>query len=185
MGLKVLAFTFDNGFISRQAIDNIRAITAECNVESIIVGHDSMKEVFRESLARFSTVCKGCFKALLDLSLLLADERGINLIVTGLSRGQIVEERLKRFHDDGIFDPEVVERQLEQGREAYHLLERFSGLGGGQFRDGTIFDRVKLIDFFRYSNASKSDIYATLARLQPALVQPAGYRILLLELHDQ
>jgi hypothetical protein len=173
MGLKVLAFTFDNGFISRQAIENIRAITAECNVESIIAGHDSMKEVFRESLARFSTVCKGCFKALLDLSLLLADERGINLIVTGLSRGQIIEERLKRFLDEGIFDPEVIERRLEQGREAYHVLERFSGLGGSQFHDGTVFDRVKLIDFFRYSNATKSDIYATLRARSQRWVQPA------------
>ena len=172
MGLKVVAFTFDNGFISRQAIENIRAITAECNVESIIVGHPSMKEVFRESLARFSTVCKGCFKALLDLSLLLADERGINLIVTGLSRGQIVEERLKRFYEGGAFDPHLIERQLDQGREAYHVLERFSGLDGSQFRDATIFDRVKLIDFFRYSDASKSDIYATLRSRSQRWVQP-------------
>lgn len=172
MGLRVLTFTFDNGFISRQALDNIRAITTELGVEAIVAGHAEMRQVFHESLSRFSTVCKGCFKALLDLSLVLADQRGIGTIVTGLSRGQIVEERLKYFYERQQWDQARIEAELAQGRQVYHTMERFAGLDGKPFEDGAIFERVSLVDYFRYSAVTKAEIFAELRRRNLRWTQP-------------
>ncbi|WPN60166.1 condensation domain-containing protein [Pseudomonas sp. P9_31] len=172
MQLKVMTYTFDNGFISRQAFDNIARITSDLNIEHITGTHAQMREVFRESLQRYSTVCKGCFKALLDHSLTLADQRGINLIFTGMSRGQIVEERLRFFHDRNIFDPQIIDAKLAEGRRIYHQVERYAGLDGKQFYDDSIFDRVRLIDFYRYSNAQKKDIYDYLSTSQAGWKEP-------------
>ncbi|WP_083236404.1 7-cyano-7-deazaguanine synthase [Pseudomonas sp. S3E12] len=162
MGLKVHTFTFDNGFISKQALTNISNITQKLDVEHTTLTHANMHEVFRESLTRHSTVCKGCFKALLDLSLEFAEQQGINLIVNGLSRGQIVEERLKKFYEQDTFDSGTIEQGLKDGRRIYHTVEAYSGLNGARFKDDSIFDRITLIDYFRYSDASKEDIYRCL-----------------------
>jgi hypothetical protein len=172
MQLKVMTYTFDNGFISRQAFDNIARITSDLNIEHVTGTHAQMREVFRQSLKRYSTVCKGCFKALLDHSLTLADQRGINLIFTGMSRGQIVEERLKFFHDRNIFDPQTIDAKLAEGRRIYHQVERYAGLDGKPFYDNSIFDRVRLIDFYRYSDARKQDIYDYLSTSQAGWEEP-------------
>ncbi len=172
MQLKVMTYTFDNGFISRQAFDNIARITSDLNIEHVTGTHAQMREVFRQSLKRHSTVCKGCFKALLDHSLTLADQRGINLIFTGMSRGQIVEERLKFFHDRNIFDPQTIDTKLAEGRRIYHQVERYAGLDGKPFYDNSIFDRVRLIDFYRYSDAKKQDIYDYLSTSQAGWEEP-------------
>lgn len=172
MQLKVMTYTFDNGFISRQAFDNIARITSDLNIEHVTGTHAQMREVFRQSLKRHSTVCKGCFKALLDHSLTLADHRGINLIFTGMSRGQIVEERLKFFHDRNIFDPQTIDTKLAEGRRIYHQVERYAGLDGKPFYDNSIFDRVRLIDFYRYSDAKKQDIYDYLSTSQSGWEEP-------------
>lgn len=173
LGLKLLAFTFDNGFISRQAIDNINDITAELGVKSVIFTHAEMNEVFKESLQKYSTVCKGCFKAILDLSLSLADDLGIETIVTGLSRGQIAEERLKFFLSCDIVDPALVDKKLKEGRYIYHVTERFKGLDGEKFLDGVATERVQLIDFFRYSDVSKAAIYDFLKMRSLRWTQPS------------
>lgn len=172
MGLKVHTFTFDNGFISKQALSNIGTITQQLDVTHTTVTHANMHEVFRESLARHSTVCKGCFKALLDLSLEFADQQGISIIVNGLSRGQIVEERLKKFYERGEYDPDAIERGLEAGRRIYHTIEQYNGLAGERFPDDGVFDRVRLIDYFRYSDVSKEEIYRCLTEQNDLWKEP-------------
>ncbi len=44
----------------------------------------------------------------------------IPTVVTGLSRGQIMDERLSWFHEQGIFDVAEIEEKLRLGREVYH-----------------------------------------------------------------
>ncbi|KTT40095.1 hypothetical protein RSA46_21165 [Pseudomonas oryzihabitans] len=172
MQLKVMTYTFDNGFISRQAFDNIERITGDLDIKHVTGTHEQMREVFRQSLKRHSTVCKGCFKALLDHSLILADQQGINLIFTGMSRGQIVEERLKFFHDRNIFDPRTIDAKLAEGRRIYHQVEHYAGLDRKPFYDDSIFDRVRLIDFYRYCDAKKQDIYDYLSSNQAGWKEP-------------
>jgi hypothetical protein len=172
MGLRVITFTFDNGFISPQALINVRSITEELGVRSVIASHNEMKAVFKESLSRYSTVCKGCFKGLLDLSLAFADENNMNMIVTGLSRGQIVQERLKFFYDRGTFNPDVIEKKLQEGRQIYHAVERFRGLDGRKFLENGSIDRVAMVDYFRYDGVTKAEIYETLKSRSHRWTQP-------------
>ena len=94
MGLKVYAFTLDNGFISEEAKDNIRRVTEQLGVPVEFATTPAMNAIFRDSLTHFSNVCQGCFKTIYTLALQRAREEGVAFIVTGLSRGQIFETRL-------------------------------------------------------------------------------------------
>ena len=94
MGLRVYAFTLDNGYISEQAKDNIRRVVAALGVEHEFATTPAMNAIFRDSLTRFSNVCNGCFKTIYTLGMTRARELGIPIIVTGLSRGQFFETRL-------------------------------------------------------------------------------------------
>src|SRR5690606_6668906 len=108
----VLTFTLDNGYISEQAKANIRRITSDLGVEHIFGETPHMREIFAESLRRFSNVCNGCFKTIYTLALKLARERGIPCIVTGLSRGQFFETRVAELFQNGVFEPDEIDRQI-------------------------------------------------------------------------
>ena len=68
MGLRVYAFTLDNGYISEQAKDNIRRVVAALGVEHEFATTPAMNAIFRDSLTRFSNVCNGCFKTIYTLA---------------------------------------------------------------------------------------------------------------------
>src|SRR5215470_12370941 len=105
LGLRVMTFTFDNGFISKTALRNVEEITSELGIEHVTATRADQNKIFLLSLQQHKSVCNGCFRSLLDLSTELAHERRIPTIVTGLSRGQIIDERLSWFYQQGIFDP--------------------------------------------------------------------------------
>jgi len=164
LGLRVMTFTFDNGFISKTALRNVERITGELGVEHVTANRDDQNRVFLDSLTRHQSVCNGCFRSLLELSLQLARERGIPSVVTGLSRGQIIDERLAWFYQRGLFDPLEIERQLAVGRRVYHQL-------GGEL-DAEAVERVEVIDYYRYSEATKQDIQRFLQHRSPLWSRP-------------
>ncbi|MFP5265312.1 MAG: condensation domain-containing protein [Blastocatellia bacterium] len=173
MGVNVMTFTFDNGFISQKALENIAKITTALNVTHVTAGLENMPEVFRESLEKHSSVCNGCFKGLLELSLRLAEEKKINYIVTGLSRGQIISERLAWFYERNIFDCEQIESELAVGRKVYHGLGDYKGLRLRGVEHDSIFDRIALIDFYRYTDVAKSEILRFLKQRDALWEQPS------------
>lgn len=162
MGLRVMTFTFDNGFISRAALRNVESVTSALGVEHVTATHHDQKRVFLESLNEHKSVCNGCFRSLLELSTRLAHERGIPSIITGLSRGQIIDERLSWFHSRGVFDPEEIEQGLRMGRTAYHR---------GAV-EASALSSVEVVDFFRYSGVSKDGIRDFLRLHSPAWSEP-------------
>jgi len=99
--LRVLAFTFDNGFISPAAIDNMRTVAAELGVDHVIVKprFGLLRELFAASvdpamyppkaLERSSGVCSTCMGLAKGLALLLALEKRLPMMVYGWSPGQI------------------------------------------------------------------------------------------------
>ncbi|MCP4178923.1 MAG: hypothetical protein GY756_14260, partial [bacterium] len=91
LGLKVLAFTFDNGYISDTAFSNIKRITSKLGVDSLICNNDNMNQIFVESLHLDHTVGGRCFQALTTVSTKVAIDKGIKMVFTGLSRGQIFD----------------------------------------------------------------------------------------------
>lgn len=164
LGLKVLTFTFDNGFISKTAFDNIQRITTGLDVDNITMATKNMNEIFVESLQNDKTVCSGCFRGLTSLSTRLAKEKGINMIITGLSRGQIIDTKLSRFYDIGVYDEKEIENRLLIHRKFYHAInDKTSKLIGGTIDESSL-DEIYFIDYFRYDEVSTKKIREYLAK---------------------
>ncbi len=170
MGLKVHAFTLDNGYISEQAKANIRRV-----VEKLGVGHEfgstpHMKEIFRDSLTRFSNVCNGCFKTIYTLAVQCARARGIRVIVTGLSRGQFFETRLSpHLFESASFRPEEVDQAVLEARKVYHRLDDAVSrrLDVACFRDDRLFEEIEFVDFYRYCEVELEEMMRYLDRRVP------------------
>jgi amino acid adenylation domain-containing protein len=162
-GLRVLAFTFDNGYISQGAFRNIRRITEQLGVDLEIGQVQAMDEVFKESLRADSTVCSGCFRGLTTLSTHVALERGIPAVVTGLSRGQIYDTKLRMLFEAGIRDPEEIESRLMTHRKLYQARrDRTSELIAQQVSQ-SVLDDMLFLDYFRYDDVRTAQIKEYLA----------------------
>lgn len=172
MGLKVLAFTFDNGFISKAAFENIKRQTTKLGVESIIRQTERMDDIFIESLQSDSTVCSGCFKSLTAISTLLAEEKGINVIFTGLSRGQIFDTKLAGLYQQGIFEVNEIERQLMLFRQMFHAAQDRTNQLLELDLSNVPFEKMHFIDFFRYDTVSVPNIRAYLKTRDSFWQQP-------------
>ncbi len=175
MGLSVYAFTLDNGFISRDAMANIRQVTSHLGVPIEFGTTPDMAAIFRDSLARFSNVCNGCFKTIYTLGMLRARALGIPVIITGLSRGQLFETRLSpEMFLDGQRDPGDVDAAVLAARKAYHRTPDAVGrvIDVRAFNDDRIFEEVAVVDFYRYSDVALADMLSYLARAVP-WIRPA------------
>jgi amino acid adenylation domain-containing protein len=176
MGLKVLVYTFDNGYISDQAMSNIRNAVADLAVELVVGRTDSIDAIYVDSLQTHHTVCNGCFKTIYTLGLNLARERGIGVMVTGMSRGQIFETRLADLYAQGVFDADEIERAVIQARRVYHdqddAVSRL--LDVSYARSAGVFDEVRIIDYYRYDAASVDEIYQYIYRHVPWIKPRTG-----------
>ena len=169
MGANPLVFMLDNGFISDEAKANARRVVALLDLELVIGSTPEMPGIFAESLRRFSNVCQGCFKTIYNLALNLAVERGIGAIVTGLSRGQIFETRLADLYRRRIYDPEAVDRTIDEARRAYHRMDDAPAavLSTGELGVDEVLDRVSFIDFYRYSDVELDELLAYIGERTP------------------
>lgn len=171
-GLRVLAFTFDNGYVSPTAFDNIHRITANLGVALEIGGAEKMSAVFAESLAADSTVCSGCFRGLTALSTRLAQDKRIPAVVTGLSRGQILDTKLRPLLRAGIHDPSEIDARLLIHRKVYHArADRISGLLALPVAVDRLADTA-FLDYFRYDATTSSEIRNFLATRDSAWAAP-------------
>ncbi|NTV50333.1 MAG: hypothetical protein HGB32_06370 [Geobacteraceae bacterium] len=99
-GLKVLALTFDNSFISERSFVNMRNVTATLGVDHLILRPNprTLKTIFRASAAkelysakaleRASSICTSCIGLVKAVMLRTALEKGIHFIGFGWSPGQ-------------------------------------------------------------------------------------------------
>ncbi len=160
MGFKVYGLTLDNGFISPEALANAQRVVDDLGIDHEFASTEHMPEIFRDSLNRFSNVCQGCFKTIYTLSLRRADELGIPVLVTGLSRGQLFETRLNLGLFHGNRTDEEIDRTVLQARKAYHRRNDAVTrcLGNEEFQDDDIFERIQLVDFYRYWSASLTEM---------------------------
>jgi len=100
-GLRILAFTFDNGFVSPRACQNMRRVGEALVVDHIIfkLRFDLLRRIFRASMSpdfyplkareRASNICTSCMSLAKGMALQLALDRGIPLIAYGWSPGQV------------------------------------------------------------------------------------------------
>jgi hypothetical protein len=99
--LSVLAFTFDNGFVSPGAISNMRTVAERLDIDHVIVKprFELMREVFNASttpgmyppraLERASGICNSCMGLAKGIALRMALEKEIPILAYGWSPGQI------------------------------------------------------------------------------------------------
>ena len=98
--LKVLAVTFDNGFISEQAFKNIRTVTENLGVDNVIFKADFqvLKKLYNaaiekplfsmKALERASSICNCCIAFVKYTTLKIALEKEIPIMAWGWSPGQ-------------------------------------------------------------------------------------------------
>ncbi len=169
-GFRPYSLTLDNGFISEGAKDNVRRSVADLGIDHEFVTLEAMNEIFRDSLERHSNVCHGCYKAIYTVATTRADELGIPLIVTGLSRGQLFETRLipQQFSADR-FDPDAIDRAVLEARKVYHRLDDGPNrlLDTTVFTDDEVFDRIEYLDFYRYVDVELSEMLEFLENRAP------------------
>ncbi len=163
-GLRVLALTLDNGYLSDEALANVDRVCTALGVDSEVLTTPHMKEIFADSLRRHSNVCHGCFKTIYTLSMQRAREEGIGFIVTGLSRGQIFETRLHDLFALRIFDPVEIEQRILAARKVYHRVDDAVRelLDTRLFSDESVFTDIEFVDFYRYCDVDLDEIYHTL-----------------------
>lgn len=161
MGLKVLAFTLDNGYISDQAKGNINRIVGKLNVDHVYGTTEHMNKIFVDSLHRHHNVCNGCFKTIYTLATQIALEKQIPFVVTGLSRGQFFETRLTEelFWDENA-DVTKIDDTILEARKLYHQEEDAVKdlMDVTAFNDDETFDKVQFVDFYRYSDVSLEEM---------------------------
>jgi predicted PP-loop superfamily ATPase len=99
-GLRILAVSFDNGFISDTAVLNIKQVTDSLGIDHLFFKPkwDILKKVFsaagerelysRKSLERASTICTTCIGMVKSVCLKMAIEQNIPMIGYGWSPGQ-------------------------------------------------------------------------------------------------
>ncbi len=174
LGFRIYAFTLDNGYISDQARDNVQRVVDDLGIDHEFATTEHMPEIFRDSLTRFSNVCQGCFKTIYTLSLRRADQLGIPALITGISRGQLFETRLNVGLFRGNRGDEEIDQAVLQARKAYHRRNDAVThyLGNEEFRSDEIFDRIQLIDFYRYWSATLTEMLEFLANRAP-WIRPA------------
>ena len=170
MGLKVLAFTLDNGYISQGALDNAQRVCRSLGVDHVFGRTDAMNAIFVDSLERHHNVCNGCFKTIYTLSTKIALEKKIPIIVTGLSRGQFFETRLTEelFWDDSI-NADMIDDIILNARKAYHQVDDAVNrlLDVSFYEDESTFEKVKFVDFYRYCDVELSDLMSYLNKKLP------------------
>lgn len=100
-GLRPLAFTLDNGFVSEKAKENMRHICDNLGIDLLTVKPDpeKMDAVFKVALqhkifaknviSRVSAACYACITFVNYKAIQLAIEKGLRIIASGFTHGQI------------------------------------------------------------------------------------------------
>jgi hypothetical protein len=114
-------------------------------------------------------VCDGCFKTIYTLSINLAREKGIQYIVTGLSRGQLFETRLSDLYEQKIYSRDEIDNAVLAARQAYHGMEDAVSrcLDVQIFNDEHLLKEIQFVDFYRYYDVELDEMLAYLAEHAP------------------
>ncbi|HOP62738.1 MAG TPA: hypothetical protein PK906_05150 [Spirochaetota bacterium] len=100
-GLRVLSFTFDNGYISPTAFENIRRVTNYLGIDQItftpskknmnaIIKASALNPIYNaRTLTRISAVCNSCISIVNMTALKIAIEKKLPFVLAGFTLGQI------------------------------------------------------------------------------------------------
>jgi len=146
--LRILALSFDNGFVSETAVTNIKKVTDHLGIDHIFFkpAQDVLMTIFstaakrelysRKTLERASTICTSCIGLVKSLCLKMAIEQDIPMIGFGWSPGQAPVESsimknnpaLVRMAQQAILQP--MKTVAGDGIDAYFLQEKHYAMPG-------------------------------------------------------
>ncbi len=137
--LNILAFTFDNGFITDHTFSNIRNVLSKLDVDHIIFRPKSdlitkifstsaNDEIYPISLLKFgSSICISCIRMVNNLSLKTAIEKDIPMVMLGNSPGQLIQSENELIYQDNKIPYELKKRLFKPlsdkiGSEIYYYF---------------------------------------------------------------
>jgi len=165
MGFKVLTVTYDSGHYDQAGLDRIKRITTNLGVDHIFLRHKDSDRILRESLKVAKTMCKGCIHTSSSLAGEHAYKNNIKFVIgETLSRGQIVENKLFKFLDLGIHDVAEIEREVKNLMRNVAAMDKsiYDIINIDVVKDGSLYDKVEFIDFYRYFEISNEEMAAYL-----------------------
>jgi amino acid adenylation domain-containing protein/non-ribosomal peptide synthase protein (TIGR01720 family) len=165
MGFKVLTVTYDSGHYDQESLDRIKRITKQIGVDHILLRHQDSDRILKESLRTAKTMCKGCIHTSTSLAGEYAYKNNIKFVIgETLSRGQIVENKLFKFLEMGIHDIDEIEREADKLMRNVAALDKniFDIINIDIVKDGSMYDKVEFIDFYRYFNVTNEEMAAYL-----------------------
>lgn len=94
--LNPLAFMFDNGFESKEAIHNVENAVEKLGVDFMFYKSNYMKKMFSKILETNSkaVVCHPCSLWYMDLAYEIADRHEIPIIIAGWTKGQSTSQKI-------------------------------------------------------------------------------------------
>ncbi len=169
--LNILAITFDNGFLSEQAIKNIRIVVENLGTDHIFFKprFDMLKKIFTKcaknniyppkTIERASTICISCMGIVKFSALRVALEKNIPFITFGWSPGQapITSSVMKnnpqmvKMMQNAIFEPlymlvgdEIKPYFLEEAHfnGSYHFPYNISPLAFLEYSEEKIYQKI-------------------------------------------
>ncbi|MBI5593243.1 MAG: 7-cyano-7-deazaguanine synthase [Deltaproteobacteria bacterium] len=176
MGIRVLAMTFDNGYMSDRCRKNIKDVCNSYQVDNVIISlpQERMDRIFLTSLQTESSVCHGCWRVINARVIEMAFERDIPFIVTGLSRGQLYELWIHRLMEQEVEDVEEMEFLFSRWRTYAHYVDDEIArlIDDFEVKDSCVHTRVTFIDFYRHCSVTKKEIIGFLKARVPVWKNP-------------
>jgi amino acid adenylation domain-containing protein/non-ribosomal peptide synthase protein (TIGR01720 family) len=171
MGLKVLAATYDNGYFGKRDLERIKRNTASLGVDHVVLTHPKSREILKESIRQYSTVCRGCFHTSSSLAGDYALKNRIPTVVGAtLSRGQIIENKLYFLWQQGIVDRDELEREIAAIQRGAPEIDKriFQILAIDSIDDGSVYQDVTFLDFFRFADVTNDQMCRFLEERDPS-----------------
>jgi len=131
--LNVLAFTFDHGFETKEAMDNIKRAVDILGVDFMLFKSNYMKDMFSKILKTGSkaVICHPCSIWYMDLAFDVAARYKIPMIVAGWTKGQSTKQEVMSKCGCNVHSPEF--RQMAEAT--------------GEFLDNQLDDMPKYKNF--------------------------------------
>lgn len=160
-GMRVLAFTFDNGFSTEYGHENIKNALAKLDVDHIRI---TMKE---SDIRKYYTICVNmmhnfcsvCFHFMHYYSHLLASQYKIPLIVNGRTKGQI----LQAVEDEKLIEPFEYSNNLKDFEYQMFgkLVDKIDKMGKMDYMPEV---EVTSLSYFAYHDISEEETMAYLEK---------------------
>lgn len=123
--LKILAVTFDNGFLPEAVFENMRRVIGSLDIDHLILKPrpkilkrifliSALEDIYPMSLLQGgSSVCVSCIRMVAKYVLQCALEKNIPLIMIGNSPGQLLRSEKEIIYKDNLFPYEMRRKLFE------------------------------------------------------------------------